>query len=284
MPPDVFEGRLHQPDVGHQQKQRANGDLPLQKQGSRQRQRGHNGQHIQHVAAAKRVTADHVGPHAAFGHVGQQRVEPLHDVRLTAVGPNIFRAADALFDVAVQFGVPFAHIAPHVHRRFADNLQQPQRQQAVGQANQPHAPLLAEQQRQNTNDQHGIAQHPHQQPRKELRQVAHVPVDPFDQFARGFELVEAHVQPHGVGGQISPQAVGSRPAQIFAQVSGPQLHPFLGHGHDKKERTQADKQLDCRTGLGRIEKAANHLGAIQLQANAHGQQAAQSDETGGIRP
>jgi hypothetical protein len=96
-------------------------------------------------------------------------------------------------------------------------------------ARQPGAPVLPEEEGQNPDQQHRIAQNVDDECREESAKLVGVPIDSLDHLAWGVAVVEGHVQGQAVTREIGSQRVRGRPANPAAGVGRQDGHDLLNH-------------------------------------------------------
>ena len=92
---------------------------------------------------------------------------------------------------------------------------------------------------------------------KETGELAHITVDPLDQFTGRMVVVESHVQAEHVQGQVAAQGIGRGPTDSFAHVGGGDIKRGLAKAkEDKKQRNQHEPGC-CGAALRCVYHGAN---------------------------
>ncbi len=153
---DVFQWLGQHADVEHDQVSSADAHLLLTIQVCPESQSHCIPDHIESIGAGERQVAHHSSNAVRFEHTPHQLVEAKHHIGFGSCSTNVFRTRDALFQEAICFGSDLPLGSPPADRNVLQQAQGDHRQQAIDCEPCSHAPVLAEQQQQNANNQDSI--------------------------------------------------------------------------------------------------------------------------------
>ena len=146
------------------------------------------------------------------------------------------------------------------------------------------APVLAVQQDQHADEQQSVSEQLEHQERKEIRERVHVPVDALDHLARGVRVVERHIEPQAVVGQVGAQFVGRPPAHVLAEIGRRDGGRLLQQGHAEKEQCRPQKCLRGGAALCRVDELARDLRIEELEADGTKKEHGEQDDRRPLRP
>ncbi len=79
--------------------------------------------------------------------------------------------------------------------------------------------------------------------------------------------MEAHVESNHVIGQVAPQLVGRRPANVFGQVGRPDRQHLLGHGNEHERDSDRDERARAAAVDGPVDEPLYQLRIHELEAD-----------------
>ena len=100
---------------------------------------------------------------------------------------------------------------------------------------------------------------------EEVPQVVHVAVNALDHFARRVLVMERHVQPQAVPGQVRAQGVGRGPGDALAEVGGEHRNNLLTQCHPTEQQRQRHERSKPLARLSGVNEAAENLRCDQQQ-------------------
>ena len=216
--------------------------------------------------------------------VAERLVQAPHHIGHRAAGADILGARQPLFEESEQDGAGLPGFLPVGDSRLDEAAQDHERGHREDGVDDPHAPVGAEQQDEDTHQEHGVPEYPQDKLREERRQLSHVAIHALDHLAGSFGVVERQIQPQAVQGQVLADFVGRGPSHVFAGVSRTRRDQLPRDRDHEGQYRQTHQRVGCPSGPRGVDETAEDLGGHKLQRDAAEQQDAHHRHRQPLRP
>ena len=199
------------------------------------------------------------------------------------VGPDVLGPAELLSQESVELGAALPDPLPPGQSNVLNTDHGNQRCAGKDGDSQADDEVLPEEEDEDAEQQNEIAHHVDHELTKEVGEGRHVTVDTLDHFTRSSGLVEAHVQPQAVFGQIPAQFVGCGPSDVLGQVGRDHRQRLLGYGQGSKRERQTNQARLIGSGNSLVDEAPDDLRIDELEGNPREQEHCQQDHPPPVR-